>query len=205
MGDATTANETNAIGDGLVLRARSDRVALGLLYDRYYPHVARYCLRRLFDRSVAEDVTSDVFLKVAAHLRHFSGTTEADFRCWLFRIASNAVNAWLRQTRRRQALWDAAARSRCPDERPGSRLSLVEHDLLDWPVVYQAILKLDERTQSIVSLRFFADCSHDEIARILQIRPGTVRTALSRSLARLREMLEPGAARDADAGKSSTG
>jgi RNA polymerase sigma-70 factor (ECF subfamily) len=191
MDDDTSANEPSTMDDGLVLRAKTERAAFGLLYDRYYPRVARYCLRRLFDRSAAEDVTSEAFLQVASHLRKFPGQTETDFRCWLFRIASNAVNACLRQSRRRQELWEAAARSSLAESGGGSHHSSAEHELLDWPVVYRAILELDDRDQTIITLRFFADCSHEEIATIVDATPGAVRTALSRTLARLRERFQP--------------
>src|SRR5713226_7022002 len=130
--------------DEVVVRARTVRTAFSLLYDRYYPRVARYCLRRLFDRSLAEDVVSEVFLQVASHIRTFTGRTETDFRRWLFRIATNAVNAHLRQTRRRQELWEAAARSRHWDHLGNSPPSPAERDLLDWPAVYQALLELDQ-------------------------------------------------------------
>ena len=177
--------------DEVVVRARTDRTAFSLLYDRYYPRVARYCLRRLFDRSLAEDVVSEVFLQVASHLREFTGQTETDFRRWLFRIATNAVNAHLRQSRRRQELWEAAARSRHWDHLGSSPPSPAEHDILDWPAVYQALLEFDERDQAIVMLRFFADCSHEEIAAVVSATPGAVRTALSRTLGRLRERFNP--------------
>jgi RNA polymerase sigma-70 factor (ECF subfamily) len=191
MSDEPLLNEQPAADDGLVIRARTDRTAFGLLYDRFYAHVSRYCLRRLFDRTLAEDVTSDVFLQVASHIREFPGRTETDFRCWLFRIATNAVNAHLRQTRRRAELWEAAARSRHWDRIGGSPPSPAEHDTLDWPAVYQALLEFDERDQAIVMLRFFADCSHEEIAAVLNATPGAVRTALSRTLSRLREKFNP--------------
>jgi len=184
-------SEQPAADDELVVRARTDRTAFSLLYDRYYPRVARYCLRRLFDRCLAEDVVSEVFVQVAAHIRAFTGRTETDFRRWLFRIATNAVNAHLRQTRRRQELWEAAARSRHWDHIGGSPPSPAEHDVLDWPAVYQALLEFDERDQAIVMLRFFADCSHDEIAAVVSATPGAVRTALSRTLHRLRERFNP--------------
>jgi RNA polymerase sigma-70 factor (ECF subfamily) len=183
--------EQPAADDELIVRAKSDRTAFSLLYDRYYPRVARYCLRRLFDRNLAEDVVSEVFLQVAAHFGPFTGKTETDFRRWLFRIATNAVNAHLRQTRRRQELWEAAARSRHWDHIGASPPSPAEHDILDWPAVYQALLEFDERDQAIVMLRFFADCSHDEIAAVVSATPGAVRTALSRTLSRLRERFNP--------------
>jgi RNA polymerase sigma-70 factor (ECF subfamily) len=190
MSDELPLSEQPA-DDELVVRARTDRTAFGLLYDRFYPHVARYCRRRLFDRTVAEDVVSDVFLQVASHIREFTGRTETDFRRWLFRIATNAVSAHLRQSLRRQKLWEAAARSRHWGRSGDSHASSAEQDALDWPAVYQALLEFDERDQSIVMLRFFGGCSHEEIADVVNATAGTVRTALSRTLSRLREKFNP--------------
>jgi RNA polymerase sigma-70 factor (ECF subfamily) len=179
--------------DHLVVSARRDRVAFGALYDRYYPRVMRYCLRRLFVREVAEDVTSEAFLHVAEHLPAFEGTTETDFRRWVFRIASNAVNACVRQTRRRQELFEAASRGGRFSADHG--LPAVEH--LDWPTVYRAVLDLDPRDQTILTLRYFADLSHDEIGAVIGAKAGAIRTALSRILSRLRARL--GADADANA------
>lgn len=183
--------ETSTDADDLVVQAKSDRDAFGRLYERHYSEVARYCLRRLFVRAVAEDILSDVFLEVAARLPSFPGRTETDFRRWLFRIATSAINAHLRQTRRRQELWDAAARSgrwtteqHSPDPAP---IPAIDNDAPDWPAVFQALLELEERDRSIVTLRFYSDCSHEEIAAVVDATPGAVRTALSRILARLRE------------------
>jgi DNA-directed RNA polymerase specialized sigma24 family protein len=53
MTDELPVSDTLSDNDELVARARTDRAALGALYDRYYPRVARYCLRRLFDRATA--------------------------------------------------------------------------------------------------------------------------------------------------------
>jgi DNA-directed RNA polymerase specialized sigma24 family protein len=53
-------------------------------------------------------VTSEVFLKVAGGIRDFPGTSAEDFRRWLFRIATNAINAHLRQSIRRRELLEAA-------------------------------------------------------------------------------------------------
>jgi RNA polymerase sigma-70 factor (ECF subfamily) len=191
MSDDRLSSEQPVADDDLVVRARTDRTAFGLLYDRYYAHVARYCLRRLFDRTLAEGVVSEVFLQVASHLREFAGRTETDFRRWLFRIATNAVNAHLRQARRRQELWEAAARGRHGNRGSGWHSSPADNNRLDWPVVYQALLELDERDQTIVTLRFFADLSHEEIAEVVNATSGAVRTALSRTLSRLRERLDP--------------
>jgi RNA polymerase sigma-70 factor (ECF subfamily) len=109
MSDDAGQNDV-AAEDQLVLRAKVDAEAFAALYDLYYPRVLAYCIRRLGDRATAEDVTSEVFLKVAQHLSAFSGRCGTDFRRWLFRIATNAVHAQLRQTLSRQSLLEAAAR-----------------------------------------------------------------------------------------------
>jgi RNA polymerase sigma-70 factor, ECF subfamily len=208
MTDEFPASETST-DDDLVASAWMDRAAFASLYDRYYPQVARYCRRRLFDRTTAEDLTSEVFLRVASHwgasrLATSPRWTETDFRRWLFRVATNAVNAHLRQSRRRQKLWEAAARSR--SNPPGnSPSSPGQPDKLDWPAVYQALLELSERDQTIVTLRFFAGCSHEEISEIVDATPGAVRTALSRTLTRLREKFQPAVPADRTPGAPPQG
>lgn len=187
MGNEPSTPASSTTDDDSVVRMRTDQAAFAALYDRYYPRIIRYCLRRLFDRSTAEDATSEVFLKVAANVRTFPGTTESDFRRWLFRIATNVVNAHLRDTSRRRELLAVAVRNgRLGRDGPAAGGS-IEEMLLDWPAVYQALMELEERDQTIVTLRFFADLSHEEIGDVVQATPAAVRTALSRALSRLRE------------------
>jgi RNA polymerase sigma-70 factor (ECF subfamily) len=167
MSDKRPESEPSTEADELVVRAKTDRAAFSLLYERYYPRVSKYCLRRLCVRTVAEDVLSDVFLQVATHLPTFSGRTDTDFRRWLFRIATNAINAHLRQSRRRQELWVEAAQSGRWNTNGDPHSSLAENETPNWPAVYQALMELDERDRTIVMLRFFADCSHEEIAAVV--------------------------------------
>ena len=191
MTDARTDSEiVPRDDDDLVRRAKTDRAAFGGLFDRYYPRVARYSFRRLADRTIAEDVTSEVFLQVASHIGVFAGRTETDFRRWLFRIATNAIAAHRRQSWRRAELWQAAAHRGQFDRTAAAHPRDAEHDRLDWPAVCAAIAQLDEREQTIVTLRFFADCSHEEIADVIGSTVGATRTALARALARLREKLK---------------
>lgn len=170
-------------GDDLVVRAHTDREAFGQLYDAHYPGVFRYCFRRLFVRAVAEDVTSDVFVSVASNMSRFAGATEEDFRRWVFRIATNEVNAYVRQSKRRRGLLEAAARS---GKLPATAAGQTDAETLDWPALYQAILTLKPRDQAIVHLRFFEQMSHEEIADVLRERATTVRAGLSRALEKLR-------------------
>ena len=170
----------------LVLRARTDADALGQLYDLYYERIFRFCVHRLFSREAAEDVTSTVFLQVARGIRDFPGRTEQDFRSWLYAIAANQANAYVRKTSRRKRLLDEAAGSggASGNENDGSLSSL------DWPMLYQAILKLKQQHQTIITLRFFEDLDFGQIAQILKVREATVRVTLHRIIKKLRNHLQ---------------
>ena len=62
--------------DEMVVAARMNRDAFGRIYEAYYDRILGFCLKRLFDRSIAEDVCGEVFLYVAKHMHAFRGTTE---------------------------------------------------------------------------------------------------------------------------------
>ena len=174
-------------GDGgdLVQRAARDSEALGRLYDRHYPGVLRYCVHRLFVREAAEDVTSEVFLEVARCIRGFTGRTERDFGNWLYAIATNQVNAYLRKASRRKALLASAARQR----RIGLGGSSGGQDCPDWATLYEAIAALSPRQQAIVTLRSFENLPYEQIAAVLGIKPVAARVAFSRALKKLRARL----------------
>jgi len=170
--------------DNLIVQAKSQAGALAQVYELYYDRVYRFCVHRLYNRTTAEDITSSVFLTVARTIRDFKGCTERDFRSWLYAIAANQANAYIRKTTRRKRLMEnaLAARRACEsDSDPWSQL--------DWPALYAAIVKLKPEHQTIVTLRFFEGMEYDEIAQIVGARPGTVRVTLHRILRRLRENL----------------
>lgn len=97
----------------LVERARTDREAFGLLYDRYAERVYRYCYRRLGQREAAEDATAQVFAKALPALASYrEGGT---FAAWLFAIAHTTTSDALR--RRRLSLPLDLANDR-PDSEP---------------------------------------------------------------------------------------
>lgn len=170
--------------DNLVVLARTQAGALGRLYELYYERIYRFCVHRLFNKTVAEDITSTVFVTVSGAIRGFKGQTEQDFRSWLFAIAANQANAYIRKTSRRKRLLDSAVATRRaaqPVAGPWTQL--------DWPVLYAAIMKLKPEHQTILTLRFFENMDYEEIGRIVDARPATVRVTLHRVLRRLHEAL----------------
>jgi RNA polymerase sigma-70 factor (ECF subfamily) len=169
---------------GLVIQARSDQAAFVQLYRRHYDAIFRYCVHRLFDRSVAEDVTSEVFLKMVENLHCFKGT-EAQFGNWLYRIATNAVNNHLRKANRRKGLLKTAC------EQADGRTNDCEESSMKLALLRQAMLALKPRFQTIITLRFFENLKLTEIAEMLDSSPGTVRSQMARALAQLRRVLGP--------------
>jgi len=171
---------------GLIERACSDPDAFAQLYLSHYDDVFHYCIRRLFYLHCAEDVTSTVFFKVMHNLNSFDGKAD-DFRSWLLRIATNAVNDHLRDAKRRadaiqRVVRNTRAESACVKS---SDDKLLEKKAL----LKRAILSLNPKYQTIIALRFFENMKLTEIAACLGKNPSTVRSWLSRATTRLRKKL----------------
>jgi RNA polymerase sigma factor (sigma-70 family) len=178
---AKTFKQTDA--DDIVVRARSEAEALSQLYELYYERIFRFCVHRLFSKEAAEDVTSIIFLEVASRIRSFEGRTEQDFRNWLYAIAANQTNAYIRKASRRKKLLAEAADS-MTDVLTGNTSEP------DWPRLYAAILQLKPEHQTIITLRFFENMEYEQIAKILDVREATLRVTLHRILGKLRKYLE---------------
>ena len=168
----------------LVLKAHTQADALSRLYELYYERIFRFCVHRLFDKEIAEDVTSTVFLEVARGIRTFKGRTVQDFRNWLYAIAANQTNAYIRKVSRRKKLLAEATASMTASAGHSTDNSP------DWPQLYTAILKLKPQHQTIVTLRFFENLKYEQLAKILNVKEATVRVTLNRILNELRSHLQ---------------
>ena len=172
---------------GLIQRACSDPDAFAQLYLLHYKDLFNYCLRRLFDRHSAEDVTSTVFFKVMHNLGSFDGGA-TDFRSWLFRIATNAVNDHLRGVKRRADVVEKAV----INTRVKSAFVIdCDEELLEKKAILkQALLSLKPKYQTVITLRFFENMKLTEIAACLGKKPSTVRSWLQRATVKLRKKLD---------------
>src|SRR5260221_14158791 len=75
---------------GLIEAAKADPSRFAELYDEHFERVYAYVLRRVGDRSDAQDITADVFQNALANLQRFEWR-RAPFAAWLYRIAANAI------------------------------------------------------------------------------------------------------------------
>ena len=179
-------NDSDTDQDLLIKEACRDSAAFAQLYRLHYDNIFRYCARRLFNRHAAEDVTSIVFFKAMRTIGSFQGNSK-DFRNWLYRIATNAVNDHLRTAKRRADAICSIAMVRGRDHTlDGESDAEFQEEVLP---VKQALLTLKPKQQTVITLRFFEKLKLTEIAEILGQDPATTRSQLSRALSSLRKKL----------------
>lgn len=186
MESANLQNDSDTDQDLLIKEACRDRAAFAQLYRLHYDNIFRYCARRLFNRHAAEDVTSIVFFKAMRAIGSFKGNSK-DFRNWLYRIATNAVNDHLRTAKRRADAICNIAMVRGSDHTFDAESDAEFQEVLP---VKQALLTLKPKQQTVITLRFFEKLKLTEIAEILGQNPATTRSQLSRALSSLRKKLE---------------
>ena len=150
----------------------------------YRESVYRYVRFRVPTREVAEDITSEVFLKALRALGRYDPRRSAP-RTWLLRIARNAVTDYLRTLRRRGSLHISL--DRVPDlvsQGPSQEERLLREEQLR--NLFNAAATLRETDQEILSLRYGAGLGNMEIAESLKITANAVAVRMHRALARLR-------------------
>ncbi len=171
-GQLTTLTHSNQSGTEM----------LEALYDGYYDRIFAYCVHRLFCRTVAEDVTSQIFLNAAKGIGSVSGDGLETYVRWLYGIATNECNSYLRKHLRRRTIFEQFQR----DRRCHHRTSDFPPD---WTAVYGAIAQLKEVEQAVITLRFLEELDYEQIAAIINKRPSSVRVILHRVLKKVRKLL----------------
>ena len=171
----------------LIERARAyDEEALGMLYDQYAPLIYRYLYRRVQDAQIAEDLTSDVFVRVLKAIQS-AKTWHTSFRAWLYRIAHNLVVDYYRKQPAVPALAldeDLVADEGDADSALAERLSRQR--------LQAAIRLLTPGQQQVLALRFGERLTAGQIAEDLGKSVGAIEALQHRALATLRRILQKG-------------
>jgi RNA polymerase sigma-70 factor (ECF subfamily) len=136
--------------------------------------------------SDAEEATQDAFLKAYRALDRFRDG--APFRPWLLRIAANEARNRRVAESRRERLSLRMLEEAPPGDSPSAEEELVDADSRRRLVA--AIGRLPERDRLAIASRYFLELNEAEMAAALGCRPGTVKSRLSRALARLRTEME---------------
>lgn len=153
--------------------------------DLYREHVGRVyalCLRMAGDPVEATELTQDVFVRAWERLGTFRGDSTAG--TWLHRLAVNVVLERLRADRRRLARVEPAGDLLDECASPAARDAVLERIDLD-----AALPRLAEGARVVFVLHDVEGYSHDEIARLTGLAPGTIRTQLHRARRHLSRLL----------------
>ena len=174
----------------LLERARGyDAQALAEIYDLYAEAIYRYLYRYLGDANRAEDLTSEVFVKLLQVL-NTSRAPHDNLPGWLYRVAHNQAMDWFRQ----QKKWD----SRSLDDDAGGHLEVTSGD--ESPLaalergqsqqqLREAIRKLTEDQQRVILLRFAEGRKCAEVAELMGKSEGAIKTMQHRAVTRLRKLM----------------
>lgn len=195
---------TDDIERRVIERARSgDVAAFNVLVTRYQTMAYGLALRMLGDPEAAADVTQDAFFSAYRNLESYRG---ASFRSWLLRIVSNGCYDYFRAQRRRPAtsleamregdgdggdeglndaaLGDAGADSTWEPERVAQRRETIS-------AIEAALFQLPTEQRLAIVLSDVQGLDYEEVARVMAVPLGTVKSRIARARDRLRRLLTP--------------
>ena len=155
--------------------------AFGTLVERYDRAVYHLCLRTLRDVEEARDCTQEAFFKAFRSLRTFK--TDARFSTWIFSIAYHACCDRLGRRKR----YSSDEMPDRPDTSPGPAQMAERND--DARALRAAIDALPQKYRTVITLYHLQGKQYDEIARVLDLPMGTVKTHLFRAKEMLRKSL----------------
>lgn len=156
-------------------------------YEESRDAVYGYLVYMTRDVSLAEDLSQEVFLRMFLHLDKFR--EEASVRTWALRIARNVFLSYAK--RRRPVLLEEQRPE--PSEPPGSNQP--EEELLkkeQAEKVRQCLMCLNEQERTVLLLRDYEELSYEEVARIMDLSVGVVKSRIYRARQKFRRIYETG-------------
>lgn len=171
---------------------KGDREAFNKLMETYQKQVFNISYGMLSDYEDASDAAQEVFVKVWRSIAGFKG--ESSFTTWLYRICANVCNDILRKRQRRGMTvsldvddGDKNPAAELPSEAPTPEESLEADERQR--LVRRAIDSLSDEFRTVIILSDLQQLSYEEVANVLKIPTGTVKSRLNRARNALRKKL----------------
>lgn len=181
--DGTVAVLPNELA--LAARATAEPAAFAVIYDHYFSRVYNYVRYRVQNAETADDITAQVFERALANIGSYR-PERAPFGAWLFAIARNAVNDYLRAKRRRRWLSLEVLRGRASAE-PQPEEVAIHHETR--AELLAAVACLSDRERDLIALKFAAGLTNRRIAELTGLSESNVGVILYRAVRRLRAEL----------------
>ncbi|MBL7994364.1 RNA polymerase sigma factor [bacterium] len=175
----------------LLNRIKNDPNEFAELFKSYYKPIFGYIFRRTGKFDDSADIAADTFLNALEHINSFS-YKGISIKVWLYRIATNELYRYFKQKKRRNRLIEridfenrAMFNNYLYDDKIELEKELQHHDR--FITVLGALKTLPIKYMEVISLRYFEGKDNKEIAQILNMNEGTLKSLLSRGLEKLRK------------------
>jgi RNA polymerase sigma-70 factor (ECF subfamily) len=179
------ASAANSPGDWIVaIAVRQDRAAFAALFEFYAPRIKTMLMRLGAAADAAEDVAQETLLTVWRKAAYFD-PVRASASAWIYTIARNLRIDRLRGDRRASFYADYDRVDPEPPPGPDSALSANERDAR----VRRALQELSAEQFRVLQLSFFEGRAHGDIAALLNLPLGTVKSRVRLAMTRLRQLL----------------
>lgn len=164
----------------LIEAAQNDPSRFAELYDENFARIWAFVIRRVRDRAVAQDVTSEVFHQALKNLKRFEWRG-VPFAAWLYRIAANAVNDHFAKTSRERSADDHHFES-------GERTPEIEQ-VETRATLFRLVDRLPADQRRVLVMRFGQEQSIRDVATALNRSEGAVKQLQWRGLQTLRAQM----------------
>lgn len=178
--------------DGDLMRASlADPQCFGELFARHHVAIWRY-LARIGGRDSADDLAGDVFVAAFAQRMRFDHS-RGTVRAWLYGIATNLHRTHARSSARRRTAVDRSAAERHEVESPTEAVEGALAGIQELERVRRLIALLSDAHREVLVLVAWEGLSYEEVALVLEVEIGTVRSRLARARTELRALTaQPG-------------
>lgn len=168
----------------LVIRAQNgEKDAFGLLYQKYFQKIFRYCSFNTNSEELAKDICQESFVKAYKKLKDFRTEGQWSIQAFLFAIARNLI---IDHSRKKKEVSVEGHEEMASTENLYDNFEKKENA----QKVRAILQRLDEVERHIIMLRYFEEMSTADVAKIIGINEGALRVRASRAMQKMKALYE---------------
>jgi RNA polymerase sigma-70 factor (ECF subfamily) len=170
------------------VRAQNDARAFALLVERWRTRIHRLCVRMVGDIHCAEDIAQELFARLYTHRNNY--IPQSSFSTYIWRIALNLCHDEIRRRNcKAKPAWRESEGEEIsvPSDDPGPDEQIMHSEKVE--AVKYALMTLEEHYRQVIILRHYENLKFREIAEVLGVPEGTVKSRMAEGLNKLHAQL----------------